>query len=78
MEKAKLLGQKSIDECQGLGLGGGDRGTREFGGVMKIFCILTVVVITVGCIYQNSSPIYPKGVNFTVYRLYFNKSYFKR
>lgn len=50
MEKAKLLGQQSISDCQGQGLGGGDRlqGIQgNFGvGVMKIFYIFTVVVIT--------------------------------
>lgn len=50
MEKAKLLGQQSISDCQGWWLGGGDRlqGIQgNFGvGVMKIFYIFTVVVIT--------------------------------
>lgn len=50
MEKAKLLGEPSISDCQGWGLGGGDRlqGTQgNFGvRVMKIFYIFIVVVIT--------------------------------
>lgn len=47
-------------------------------GVMKIFDILTVVVITqLGTFVKTHQTVHLERVNFTVYKLYFNKSDFK-
>lgn len=55
LEKAKLLRQKSIDDCKGLVLGGGDRLQGNLGGNENIRYINCSGHYTIGYLCQNSS-----------------------
>lgn len=58
-----------IRECYCL-----QRNNREFFRKMEMFCILIIVVVMCLYIFVNTHQTVPlKGVDFTVYNLYFNK-----
>ena len=76
MEKTKLQGAKSDQWFPGIG-GGGHSGTKKSFGVIEMFYILIVVVITqIYTFVKTHRTVYPKiqSVGFTIRKLYLNKS----